>query len=385
MTNDLTITNVRSVAGEKIGLNVSNGRFAASANPSAEVIDGGGRIALPGFVDAHMHLDKTLWGLPWRPHTAGVTLNEKIENERRVRHELGADTASQAIGLIRQASKNGTTHIRTHVDVDPEIGLSGMHALFAARDACKAFMDVQIVAFPQSGILRQPGTADLLAEAIRQGADLIGGIDPHGVDGDAKEHIRTVFEIADKEGVGMDIHHHEEDDPGADTLDLILDAVATWSMQGKVTLSHAFCIGMVDETRREKLLQRIKSLDVSIMTHAPGYKPFPPLKDLARHEIATCSGSDGVRDVWSPYGTADMLERAMLLGYRSNFRRDDEIALAFDICSRGGADVMGLENYGINVGDEADCVLVAAETLAEAVVSRPIDRIVMKRGKIVAE
>ncbi len=341
-------------------------------------------MALPGFVDAHMHLDKTLWGLPWRPHTAGSSLAEKIESERRVRTELGADVEKQAVALIRQASRNGTTHIRTHVDVDPDIKLSNLEAVLAARDAYRDTVELQIVAFPQSGIIRQPGTAQLLEEALGLGADLVGGIDPKGVDGDAQSHIRTIFEIAEKASVGIDIHHHEEGDDGADTLDLILDAVAAWDMRGKVTLSHAFCIGMVDQSRRDALLERIKLLDVSLMTHAPGYKAFPPIRDLVRHKIAVCSGSDGVRDAWTPYGTADMLERAMLIGYRSDFRRDDEIAIAFDICTLGGAIVLGLENYGLSVGDWADCVLVDAETLSEAVVTRPTERTVIKRGRVIA-
>ncbi len=383
MAGNLTIRNVRPLGNAPCTIYVKNGRYALEPPEDGPSIDATGQTLLPGLVDAHMHLDKTLWGLPWRPHSAGASLAEKIANERQVRKSLGADTHAQAVALIRQASQNGTTHIRTHVDVDPEIGLDNIHAVLRARDTCADLVNVQIVAFPQSGLVSQPGTAQLLENAIHKGADLIGGIDPQVIDGNAKEHIKTVFDIADRTGAGIDIHHHEEGEEGADTLAMILDAVAAWGFEGRVTLSHAFCIGMVNQARREELLSRIVSLDVSIMTHAPGYKAFPPIEDLLRFGVQACSGSDGVRDVWSPYGNADMLERAMLLGYRSNFRRDEDIEHAFEMCTAGGAAVLKIDDYGLDIGCVADGVILDSSCIAEAVVSRPPNRTVIKNGVIV--
>ncbi len=381
MTN-LHITNVRPMGGALQDIYIKDGHVAELPVAGAPVVDGDGALALPAFVDAHMHLDKTLWGLPWRPHSAGKSLAEKIANERNARQELGADTEEQAARLIAQAIKNGTSAIRSHVDVDPDLGLGNVESLLNVKAAHADSIDIQLVAFPQTGLVSRPGTAALIEDAINMGVDLVGGIDPHVIDGNAAAHIQTIFEIAERTGTGIDIHHHEEDEPGADTLDLILDAVAAYSMQGRVTLSHAFCIGMVSDSRRSALLDRIAELDVAVITMAPGYKPFPPLNDMRRRNIRAGSGSDGVRDVWTPFGNADMLERAMLLAYRSNFRRDDELAYGLELCSRGGATVMGLPEHGPLPGQRADIVLVDAGNIAEAVISRPGARKLIKAGRV---
>jgi cytosine/adenosine deaminase-related metal-dependent hydrolase len=384
MTN-LTILNVHRRDEAASDIYIADGMVVADPAPGADVLDANGALALPAFVDAHMHLDKTLWGLPWRAHSAGKSLSEKIANERRARSDLGADTAAQAAKLIAQAHRCGTAAIRSHVDVDPDLGLGNVEALLAVRADHAESVDIQLVAFPQTGLVSRPGTPRLMEDAIRLGVDLIGGIDPEVIDGDAAGHIRTIFEMAERTGAGIDIHHHEEGDPGADTLDLILDAVAAHGMQGLVTISHGFCIGMVDTARMERLLDRIAELDVSVITAAPGYKPFPPLDAMHARNIRAGAGSDGVRDVWTPYGNADMLERAMLMAYRSNYRGDDELSIALDMCCGGSASVMGLTRHGTDIGNRADIVLIQAENAAHAVVARPDGRTLIKGGRVIAE
>lgn len=382
---NLTIRNVR-LEGEPVSdIHIADGIVVADAVARADVLNGHGALALPAFVDAHMHLDKTLWGLAWRAHSAGKSLAEKIANERRARSELGADVALQAAKLIAEAQKNGTAAIRSHVDIDPDLGLGNVEAMLGIKADHADTIDLQLVGFPQTGIVSRPGTAQLMEEAIRLGVDLVGGIDPHAIDGDAAGHIKTIFDIAERTGVGIDIHHHEEGDAGADTLELILDAVAAYGMQGQVTISHGFCIGMVATSRMGHLLDRIAALDVSVVTTAPGYKPFPPLDAMRTRGICAAAGSDGVRDVWTPYGNADMLERAMLMAYRSNYRRDDELAFALDMCSHAGASLMGLTVHGPNTGARADIVLVDAENMAHAVVARPAGRTLIKGGRVVTE
>lgn len=381
--HDLTITNVRPLNGPVSDIHIRDGIVVDAPVPDAPAVDGFGAIAVPAFIDAHMHLDKTLWGLPWRAHSAGKSLAEKIANERAARQELGADVEVQATKLIRQAIKNGTAAIRSHVDVDPDLGLANVESLLRVKSAHADKVDIQLVAFPQTGLVSRPGTAELMGTAIDMGVDLIGGIDPQVIDGDATLHIRTIFDLAEKTGAGVDIHHHEEGEADADTLDLILDAVEAYSMQGRVTLSHAFCIGMVSDVRMQSLLDRIAQLDVAVITTAPGYKAFPPIQAMRQRAIRVASGSDGVRDVWTPFGNADMLERAMLLAYRSNFRRDDEIEMVMDICSHGGGVVMKLGDHGPLPGQRADIVLIEAENVAEAVVNRPQGRRLIKSGALI--
>jgi len=388
MPNDLLIRNVRPMAGAAFDVLVANGRIAKIAHnmpaaPGVPVVDGAGAIMLPGLVDAHMHLDKTFWGEPWRPHSAGPTVADRIENERTLRRELSLPPARQAERLVRQAVGRGTTHIRTHVDIDTDVKLANFEGVLEVRERVRDLASIQIVAFPQSGVMTRPGTVDLLEAALRGGAELIGGIDPGLIDRDPAGQLDAIFRLAERFGRGVDIHLHEGGDLGALTVRMIAERTRALGMEGRVAISHAFCLGMIDDAERDRLLTTLRELRIAIMTNAPGDRAFPSIRRLREADITVFSGSDGVRDAWTPFGTADMLERAFLLAYRSGFRTDDGLALALDIATRGGAAAIGLEGYGVEVGCAANLVLVPGETLGELVVARPARTCVIRDGRVV--
>jgi cytosine/creatinine deaminase len=374
---------------ESTDLAISGGRIEAIGidlpRDGAEVIDASGCLVIPGLVDAHAHVDKTLWGTAWHSHQAGPTLIDKIENERRVLMDLGLSAEKQSARLIRHMVARGTTHVRTHVDIGPDIGLANFHGVLAMREKHRQWIDIEIVAFPQTGVMIRPGTLELLEQAAAQGAEVIGGLDPVGVDRDPKGQLDGIFAIAERHGRGIDIHLHDPGDLGAVTIDMIVERTRALGMKGNVVLSHAFCLGQVEPTRLDGLINDLIDQDIAIMTHAPsGPTQFPPIKHLHDRGVRLLSGSDGVRDTWGPLNTGDMLERAFLLAYRSGFRDDPSLELTLRMVTYGGAQVMGVTDYGVAVGDTADLVLVDAETTAEAVVAHPMRRLVLKRGKVVA-
>ena len=252
------------------------------------------------------------------------------------------------------------------------------------RGECRDIIDVEIVAFPQSGLLRRPGTLELMHEAMKLGAEIVGGLDPCAIDRDPKGHLDAIFGLCQTYGRPLDIHLHEPGEMGAFSMDLIIERTRALGMQGKVTVSHAFCLGAPDRDLIDPLIEQLAALDIAIMTTGPASRPAPPVKKLLAAGIRVCSGSDGIRDTWGPYGNGDMLERAMFVGLRNNFRRDDEMALALDVVTTQGAKVMEIAGYGVGVGCNADLLLVPAESVADAIVSRPSHRRVIKRGKIVA-
>jgi cytosine/adenosine deaminase-related metal-dependent hydrolase len=380
------LSNVRPMGGLSASVTVRAGRIAGYGQPEPElpVIDGGGALMIPGLVEAHTHLDKTLLGLPWYRNAVGPSLTDKIENERRERRRLGIDPARQSERLAMLAVSKGCTHIRSHVDVDTEIGVAGIEGVLATRERLRGVVDIELVAFPQSGMLVQPGTVALMEQALRLGAEVAGGIDPCAIDRDPKGHVDTVFALAERFGRAVDIHLHEPAELGAFSLELIIERTKALGMQGRVTVSHAFCLGMADQDYVARLIDGLAAARIHVLTTAPASRPAPPVKRLVEAGVVVAAGSDGIRDTWGPYGNADMLERAMLLGLRNNFRRDDELELALDVCTRGGARMMGVEAYGLEPGCRADFVLVDGETLAEAVVSRPPRRLVVKGGRVVA-
>jgi cytosine/adenosine deaminase-related metal-dependent hydrolase len=270
------------------------------------------------------------------------------------------------------------------VDVDTEIGLRNFDGVMTARARLKDALSIQVVAFPQSGVVTRPGTAELLDRAVKAGAELIGGIDPVGIDRDPKGQLDVVFGIAGRYGAGVDIHLHDPGELGALQIRMIAERTRALGLAGKVSISHAFCLGMVDELALGELLDLLVDQRISIMTTAPGDRPMPPLRRLHAAGVAVFSGSDAIRDAWTPFGTADMLERAMLLAYRSGFRTDELLHSTLDIVTRGSAAVLGLEGYGLAAGCNADFVIVPGETLAELVVARPPRAWVVKAGRVVA-
>ena len=374
--------------GSRHDIEVEGGRISALLPASMGVpgaVDLTGTLVLPPLVDGHIHLDKTLLGLPWVPNqAAGNKVADRIEAERRVRAARTVPEFETGSNLVRQVVASGTLHMRSHVDIDNQLGLRNLHEVLKIRERFRDLVTIQIVAFPQSGILRSPGTAELLDAAIAEGADLVGGLDPVGIDGDLDGHLDVVFGIAERRGVGVDIHLHDGGESGIAQLRAIAERTMAAGLMGRVAVSHAFALGSVDADTTTRTADVLAKADVAIMSHGPGGAPIPPLALLHRHGVRVFGGSDNIRDAWSPFGNGDMLERAMMIGYRANFRHDHELAFAFDMVTGAAAHVLGIEDYGIAAGAAADFVAVEAGSVAEAVASRPRRKLVIKAGRVVA-
>ena len=388
MSNDLLLTNIRPMGGAATNMLIRAGKIMEVgpnlAAPGIPTEDGRGALAIPGLVEAHTHLDKSLWGMGWRKHQAGPLLIDKIETERRLKKEWQIDPARQSARQLVQSLRMGSTHIRTHIDVDDAVGLAGVEGVLATKQHYADVMDIQTVAFPQSGILVRSGVADLMRDAMRLGCDVVGGLDPCGIDRDPKAHLDVVFGLAQQFGKPVDIHLHELGRLGAFSMELIIERTRALGMQGAVTVSHAFCLGDPDQALVTPLMEAIAALDIAIMSTGSPSSPVPPLARLVDMGVRFCAGSDGIRDTWGPYGNADMLERAKILGLRNNLRHDAQVEMALGVVTTGGAAMMRLEHYGMTPGCQADLVLLDGETLTEAVVSHTARRLVVKRGKIVA-
>lgn len=389
MSNELLIRNARLADGDLADVLVRDGLIAALGSGlvagEAEVIEAEGRLLFPGFVDAHAHMDKTLLGLGWYRNEVGPSLLDKIENERALRRERNIDSHKQSSVQARLAIAAGTTHIRTFVDIDTEVGLRGFEGVARTRDDFRDALTMQIVAFPQSGMLVRPGTVELMETALREGAEVVGGLDPSAIDRDPAKHLDVIFGLAEKYDVDVDIHLHEPGELGAFAVELIAERTKVLGWRGRVVISHALCLGGIEDAYLGRLIELLLENEITIMSHGPsGLRPVPSVKRLHEAGVRLCTGNDGIRDAWGPLNMPDMLLRAFIIAYRNNLRRDDEIAITLDMATYGGARVLGDADYGLAVGRRADLVLVPGETHTEAVIERPARWLVLRGGRVVA-
>lgn len=384
----LLLRNVRPYGGANSDLLIREGRIAGigrfEADPGMPVEDGKGAIAIPGLIDAHTHLDKTTWGMPWHENNRRAVLRERIDFERENRIPIGIDPHRQSMRHAIGLAAHGATHIRSHVDIDPVHKLALVEGIMETREKLKGIIDIEIVAFPQSGLMVMPGTLELLDEALSQGCEVLGGIDPCGIDRDPKGQLDAIFALALKHQCPIDIHLHEAADLGAFTMELMFERIRANGMQGKVAISHAFTLGMNDYLRVGQLIEQIAELDVAILTTGAPSATVPSIMRLKQAGVRVGAGCDGIRDTWGPWGQPDMLDRAKVVGMKNGLRSDIELEYVLHIVSQGGADVMRIDGYGLAEGCNADLTLLTGETLAHAVVDVAPRPLVIKGGRVTA-
>lgn len=379
-------TNYRDAVGRPLSLLVEDGIFSAfgpdiSAPDNARKIDLDGRCVIPGLVEGHIHLDKSFVGDGWHPHRPASTLAERLAIEKE---QLGraAPMTARADALIRQAAGFGTVAMRCHVDVDATTGLDHLHAVMQVRDNWRDALPIQLVAFPQAGVVACPGTDKVLRAALEEGVEVIGGLDPQGFDHASDAQLDILFDLADQYGVQVDIHLHEAAEMGIAQLGRIAERTSALGMGGRVAVSHAYCLGDVDAKTVSGTARKLADAGVSIMTNAPGDRAFPPVAMLHEAGVRMFAGNDNIRDSWWPFGNGDLLQRAMLIAYRSGFNTDEKLTLALDLVTRHAADVIGLDDYGLAVGKRADFVALHALNAAHAVASVAHDRLVIRGGRV---
>ncbi|WP_417217695.1 amidohydrolase family protein [Arthrobacter sp.] len=393
---DLLVKNVRPWGGPATDLLITDGAVSRTGTPApgTPVLDGGGRLALPSFSDVHVHLDSTRLGLPFRPHSGAPGVWPMVMNDRknwRNDPESAEERATRTLGLMIE---RGVTRVRSYAQIDVDCGLERFHAVQAAAQAHRDRCDVQIIAFPQAGLLREAGTIPLMRQALDEGADWVGGIDPCTLDRDPKGHLDALFSLAEEFQVPVDVHLHEPGHLGVFSTDLILERVRALGMHGQLTMSHSYDLGGVNEATTRRLVEEFAELDVSMATVAPAQQRGLPLVDLVQAGVRVGLGEDGQRDFWSPYGNADMLDRTWQLAFTHQFRADELIEHCVAIATRGGASIMSAQvprvssvadRPGLADGDAGDLVLVSGDTVTAAVMDRLPDRTVVHAGRVVAD
>lgn len=395
-TTTTVVTNIRPWGGPATDAHIADGVITAltphqdaatlhAAEPQATVIDGRGLLALPGLVNAHAHVDKSWWGQPWVSYGGEGTTQGRIAHERAHRDELGIPGRAVTLAVLREFLRHGTTAIRTHVDVDLGLGLRGIDVVRESLAELGGAIEATIVAFPQDGVLRRPGVLALLDEAAAAGADMIGGLDPASIDRDPVGQIDALVDIAVRRDVGIDIHLHDGGELGAFQIELLVDRTLRSGLQGRVNIAHGFAVGQLAASRQQDLLAAMGEAGITMTTVAPISTPPLPLDLLAAHGVSVGLGTDGIRDLWGPFGDGDLLALTTRFAQLSRLRTDAELLGAAQIATSKAAAFVGREIHDLVPGSRADLVLVDAENVPDAVVRAPRRETVLAGGRLVVQ
>lgn len=341
-------------------------------------------LLLPSLTEKHVHLDKTLMGTRWQAVRPAAGVPGRCEVEKQVLASLPLSVEERAEKLLRTLLGYGSTHVRTHVDIYPEAGLSNLEGVEQVLLAHRNQLSYEIVAFPQHGLLRS-GAAGLVKDAMRQGADLVGGVDPATVDGDMEHSLQAMVEIAVMFEAGIDLHLHDAGEVGAGTIQRLAELTLEAGLVGKVAVSHAFSLGDIEPARLKELSALLQEAGITIITSVPLRRAMPPVPELRQYGVDVAVGCDNIYDTWQPFGNGDVLERAGRLAERFGWSSEFKLSRALQYVTDGK---LPLDDDGHPVwpkaGDRADMMLVQASCSAEAVARRSARKAVFYNGKLVA-
>jgi cytosine deaminase len=342
-----TLRNGRGRDGRLVDLVIEGDRVRTIRPASAARIAGGetdlgGRLVLPLFVD-------------------GQVSHDRLQQHAQRMIEYGAGA------------------VRAHVAVDTDLALRRIDDALRMREMLTGLLDVQVAAFPHNGITRWgEQVAKLLDEALTQGAEVVGGLDPATVDEDVDGHLDVVFGLADRHGARVDIHLHTTGPVAAVELRAIAERTRALSLGGRVVVSHAHGLGTLEGRDRDAVPALLAEAGVAVLTNGPA-GPTPPVRRLVDLGVDVLAGTDNVRDA-GPFGTGDPLAAARDVAYQSNFRVDADLELALELVGGRAATAVGLGERELNEGGPADLVVLEAASAAEALANPPAGRDVMRAG-----
>jgi cytosine deaminase len=385
-------------------LEIAGGRFvsighSSSSSSAALTLDADGRMAVPGFVEPHIHLDKALIS-ERAPVNISGTLTEAIEILWNIkRNYTVGEIADRASRVLERALENGISRLRTHVDVDPIGGTRPAEGLIRARDRFRDLIDIQIVAFPQEGIVKSPGTEALMREVMKLGVDVVGGMPFNEASpADSRRHIEIAFDIAKEFDADIDMHVDETDDPMARTLEVLAELTIENGWQGRVTAGHTCALASYPRNYADHVIGRLREARINMIANPatnlmlqgrlddyPKRRGVTQVKELLAAGVNVACGQDCVHDTFYPFGQNDPLEIAFLLCHASQMSQPPEILTVMDMVTANGAKALRGPAFGIAVGAVADLVVLDARDPREAFATRAPRRWVIRKGKLIAE
>ena len=365
---------------------------SARGRAARETIDLAGRVVTPGLVEAHIHLDKAL--LDDRVVATSGTLAEAIRVTGEAKRGFTVDDIrARARGALDLAVRAGTTAMRTHVEVDPIVGLAGMEAVLPLRDEYRNALDLQVCAFAQEGILNAPGTEGLLRRALTMGADLVGGC-PYN-DSDGAEHVRIVFALAVAFGVDADFHVDFADEPEHLHIRNVAAETLRTGWRGRVAVGHLTELAAVPPYQQSELVAEIAAAGIGVIVlpmsdlYLVGRRDelnirrgLAPIRRLLDGGVRVALASNNLRNAFTPVGTADLADLAFVAAVAAHMGTPADRRRLLNAITVHPAAILRLPDYGVDPGCRADLVVWDCERVDDVVAARPPRTLVVKRGRV---
>ncbi len=395
MAFDLLITNARTreSAGELLQIGIQGGKIAKIGKNigggAARTIDASGKLVSGSFINGHLHLCKVYTLAMMDDEALGAYTGEAmggamtaIELAARVKAKYDESWIIENVRkAVNLAVKFGNTHIRAFADTDTKARLEGVKALIRAREEYKGRVEIQVVAFPQDGVVRDPGAEEYIEEALKLGADVVGGIPwIEYTDADAQEHIDRMFALAKKYNKDVSMLIDDAGDPTLKTLEMLAVKTIKEGWEGRVTVQHARAMALYPEPYYRKIEYLLKRGRIGVVSDPQTGPLYARVKSLYKAGVNIALGQDDIADAYYPFGRNNMLEVAFLAAHLMWMTSREEMEILYDLITSNAAKALGIQNYGLKEGCDADLVVLNAESVWEAIWNHEAPLYVIKDG-----
>jgi len=381
---------------QKADIGISGEKIARISERIGETgrteIDAERGVAFPGFVDPHVHMDKSLIRERLKDKRDLSLLAQRIAaNQEMKKSFTEEDVKERMTRAARMVVARGTLVTRTHVEADPIVEFTCVHGALQAREACRSIIDIQTIAFPQEGWVGSKDGTELesrpfIREALEKGMDVVGGnVNRLIWESDPEAQVDELFEIALRKNADIDMHLDNSDNAVAFTLPYVCKKTIEAGYQGRVTVSHIPSLAAVPDQVARRTIEHVREAGIHVCV-LPIRIRLTRVWELIRAGVNVTCGTDNMQDVFIGLGTGDMLQAMLLLAHVTRAGFDDDLETIFRLGTVNAAKALRIEkDYGVEEGKRADLVILEAESIPEAIRTQPARRAVIKRGRLVAE
>ncbi|WP_368264139.1 amidohydrolase family protein [Enterococcus innesii] len=384
---------------ELVDIAISEGKITAVApnieESAATTFEAKGKVVIPGLIESHIHLDKALIA-DREPNNSG-TLQEAIQVTAKLKPTFTEeDIYDRAKRALEMLIVHGTTAVRTHAEFDPAQGFTGFDTIMRLKEEYRDLIDIQVVAFPQEGIFKAPGTDKMMIEAMEKGADVVGGI-PYN-DAPANEHIDLIFEIAKRFDKDIDLHQDFADEADDTSIVYLCEKTIAEGYQGRVSVGHLTALHAMEPNQLAEVIDLMVKAQINVMplpatdlhlgARNDAYnvrRAVTPIRKLRDAGVNICLGSNNIRNAFTPYGNGDLIQIAMLAVPVAHLGGADDLPTVLPMITTNTAKALNIKDYGIAVGNRADLILLDTQRKADVLIDIPERLMVIKNGRITVE